>query len=126
MNIRRKLAAVTLAAGTVVAGGAALSMTAAQAAPQTPTEHVRVVPLTTPPTFTITTPPTLSTIPPNVTLPPRITVPKPTVPNTTPDPTTPATDHVPCVDCDPDWTGSTAQAPVAVDAPVKGAPAFTG
>jgi hypothetical protein len=110
MNLRAKLAAVTLATGTLVGGTAALSLSAAQAAP--PIEKVPVQPpisvITFPPVTTA--PSVVSTLQPRTTIPPTTTTPPTTAPK--------------CTDCDPDWTGSTAGGPV--DPPVKATPAFTG
>jgi hypothetical protein len=104
MNLRSKLAALTLATGALVGGTAALSLSAAQAAPNPPIDEVPG----TPPISVVT-------------LPPVRTV--PSTPPTTKPPTT-TTTAPKCTDCDPDWTGSTAAAPV--DPPVKATPAFTG
>jgi hypothetical protein len=107
MNLRTKLAALTLATGTLVGGTAALSLSAAQAAPNPPIDQLPGQP-----------PISVVTLPPVRTVP---TAPPTTKPPTT---TTPPTTAPKCTDCDPDWTGSTAVAPV--DPPVKGTPAFTG
>lgn len=112
MNIRRKLIAATLAAGTIVGGGIALSFGAAAQA--SPADSIEQTPLSLPPhtTLTIVKPP--RTLPPNITLPPPTTrPPTTTAPPTTAPPTTKPADPPPPV-------------VVYVDPPVKGAPAFTG
>jgi hypothetical protein len=122
MNIRTKLAAVTLAAGTIIGGGAALaSATSASALPPVQGPIIERPNL---PDITI------STIKPPVTIKPNICI---LYPELCPKPTTTSTSTPPTTKPEHPTTTVKHQDPkdppvvvVNVDTPVAGQPNFTG
>jgi hypothetical protein len=131
MKIRTKLAAVTLAAGTIIGGGAALA-SATSASAVTPIDPGKISgPVINDPSISIKPGVTLVPTNPTITLRPRICVlypelcPKPSTTSTTKPTTTTKPEHPTTTvkHNDPEVNNTTV---VNIDAPVAGQPNFTG